>query len=156
MSELRWNWVYYPYLDAPNKQEESALKAGYIKVVSKDVADKVIADLKAENEKLNAQFYPLYEELKRVKDENESLKKTLQHSEDELESYFIFEKEIKQELRRHKYKRCMDMAKRCKLWYEKEKCEWQLKDVHHWFRMSLFDKWQKRWLEIAEKFKEVK
>lgn len=29
MSEPKWNWVYYPYLDAPNKQEESALKAGF-------------------------------------------------------------------------------------------------------------------------------
>jgi hypothetical protein len=45
--KLKWNWVYYPYLDAPNKQEESALKAGYIKVVSKDDADKEIAELKA-------------------------------------------------------------------------------------------------------------
>ena len=43
MSELKWNWVYFPYLDAPNEQEESALKAGYIKVVSKDEADKVIS-----------------------------------------------------------------------------------------------------------------
>ena len=46
MSELRWNWVYYPYLDAPNEQEESALKAGYIKVVCKEEADKVIANNK--------------------------------------------------------------------------------------------------------------
>lgn len=43
MSELNWNWVYYPYLDAPDKQAESALKAGYIKVVDKSEADKVIA-----------------------------------------------------------------------------------------------------------------
>lgn len=48
MSELKWNWVYYPYLDATNKQEESALKAGYIKVVIKDEADAVIKELKAQ------------------------------------------------------------------------------------------------------------
>ena len=48
MSELKWNWVYYPYLYAPNKQEESALKAGYIKVVIKDEADAVIKELKAQ------------------------------------------------------------------------------------------------------------
>lgn len=48
MSELKWNWVYYPYLDAPNKQEESALEAGYIKVVDKSEADKVINELKEE------------------------------------------------------------------------------------------------------------
>ena len=48
MSELKWNWVYYPYLDTPNKQEESALKAGYIKVVIKSEADAVIKELKAQ------------------------------------------------------------------------------------------------------------
>ena len=48
MSELKWNWAYYPYLDAPNKQKESALKAGYIKVVIKSEADKVIAELKSD------------------------------------------------------------------------------------------------------------
>ena len=57
---------------------------------------------------------------------------------------------------RHKYKRCLDKAAWCRLWYEQEKYEWQLKDVHHWFKMSLFDKWHKRWLELAEKFKEAK
>lgn len=48
MSELKWNWAYYPYLDTPEKQAESALKAGYIKVVNKDDADKVIAEKDAE------------------------------------------------------------------------------------------------------------
>ena len=38
---------------------------------------KMIAELKAENEKLKAQFVPLYEELKWVKDENENLKNNL-------------------------------------------------------------------------------
>ncbi len=52
MSELKWNWVYYPYLDAPNEQEESALKAGYIKVVIKDEADKVIAEKDKEIQRL--------------------------------------------------------------------------------------------------------
>jgi hypothetical protein len=48
MSELKWNWAYYPYLDPPEKQAESALKAGYIKVVNKSEADKVIAELEEE------------------------------------------------------------------------------------------------------------
>ena len=39
MSELKWNWADYPYLDPPEKQKESALKAGYIKVVDKDESD---------------------------------------------------------------------------------------------------------------------
>lgn len=45
MSELKWNWAYAPYLDPPEKQKESAQNAGYVKVVSKDEANKVIADL---------------------------------------------------------------------------------------------------------------
>lgn len=52
--------------------------------------------------------------------------------------------------RHSNHKRCLDKAAWCKLLYEEEKDEWQLKDVHHWFRMSLFDKWRKRWLELAE------
>ena len=115
MSELKWNWVYYPYLDAPNEQEESALKAGYIKVVDKSEADKVIAE----------------------KDK---------------------------ELRHHKYKRCLTMAQEwrsyatfCGIqssWHNNrgfgktaEKYTW--KECHAW-------KCVKRWLELAEKFKEAK
>ena len=54
MSELKWNWAYYPYLDSPEKQKESALKAGYIKVVNKDEADKVIAEKDKEIARLEA------------------------------------------------------------------------------------------------------
>ena len=43
MIELKWNWAYYPYLDPPENQEESAQKEGYVKVVLKSEADKVIA-----------------------------------------------------------------------------------------------------------------
>lgn len=42
-----------------------------------DEVDAAIAELKAENERLKAQFNPLYEELKLVKDENENLKNNL-------------------------------------------------------------------------------
>lgn len=50
--KLEWRWVYYPYLDTPEKQEESALKAGYVKVVYKDDVDEAIAELKKEIESL--------------------------------------------------------------------------------------------------------
>ena len=39
MNELKWYWVYVPYLDPPDRQQESALKAGYNKVVFKYDAD---------------------------------------------------------------------------------------------------------------------
>ena len=51
MSELKWKWAYGPYLDPPEGQKESAIRAGYIKVVSKQDADAAIAELKAENER---------------------------------------------------------------------------------------------------------
>lgn len=57
MSELNWHWAYYPHLDAPEGQKESALHAGYIKVVSKDDADKVIEKLKAKLETVQASAY---------------------------------------------------------------------------------------------------
>lgn len=126
MSELKWNWAYFPYLDPPEKQKESAQTAGYIKVVSKDEADKVIEKLEEKH-------------LRDLQDAEDSFKSVLELN--------------RKELRHHKYKRCLDKAKWCKLWYEEEKNEWQLKDVRHWFRMSLFGKWHKRWLELAEKFK---
>ena len=57
MSKLKWNWVYYPYLDPPEKQKESALKAGYNKVYLKSEVDKVIADLEAKLESVQATAY---------------------------------------------------------------------------------------------------
>jgi hypothetical protein len=47
MSELEWKWVYIPYLDAPEKQKESAIKAGYAKVYFKSEVDAEIESLKA-------------------------------------------------------------------------------------------------------------
>lgn len=52
MDNLKWYWVYVPYLDTPDRQAESALRAGYNKVVFKAEADGVIAELKAENVRL--------------------------------------------------------------------------------------------------------
>lgn len=42
MTKLNWYWVYSPYLDAPEKQAESATKAGYAKVCFKSEADEAI------------------------------------------------------------------------------------------------------------------
>ena len=55
MSELEWKWAYFPYLDAPEKQHESAVNAGYVKVVMKSEADKVIAEKDKEIAKLKEQ-----------------------------------------------------------------------------------------------------
>ena len=55
------------------------------------------------------------------------------------------------EIRHQKYKRCLAMARWCEsenytaCWYHEnsERCEWT-------------ERWHKRWLELAEKFKEAK
>lgn len=58
-------------------------------------------------------------------------------------------KDAYEEIKHHKYKRCLAMAKWCEsenyiaCWYHEnnERCKWT-------------EKWHKRWLELAEKFKE--
>ena len=122
MSELKWNWVYYPYLDAPNEQEESALKAGYIKVVDKSEADKVIAELK---DKLD-----LY---KRGWEENDKVNENLYA-----------------QLRHHKYKRCLKNREICVM-----RCDIEFARQYP-TRAGFFVKWERKWLEFAEKFKEAK
>ena len=57
MDELKWKWAYGPYLDQPEGQKESAIKAGYVKVVSKQSADEAIAELKQKLEDVQASAY---------------------------------------------------------------------------------------------------
>ena len=131
MSELRWNWAYYPYLDAPNEQEESALKAGYIKVVDKSEADKVIEE---KNEKID--------ELEERIDE---LQKATDSAWSKVNAMY-------DELRHQKYKRCVAMAKLCH-----ERSLWWYSNGYGFEKYDKFcEKWEKRWLELAEKFKEAK
>ena len=64
---------------------------------------------------------------------------------------YYLKSEVDKVIARHKYKRCLAMARWCEsenytaCWYHEnsERCEWT-------------EKWQKRWLELAEKFKEAK
>ena len=138
MRELKWNWVYYPYLDAPNKQEESALKAGYIKVVIKDEADAVIKELKAQKAQVedDCAYWKM----------SEGNAVTAMH---ETEEYAM---QLYNELRHQKYKRCLAMAKWCDAqveWYNSL-------NEDYLFWLELYVKWRKRWLELAMKFKEAK
>ena len=64
-------------LRSENAELKQKLRDQCISCPVKMQEDDVVAELKAENEKLKAQFVPLYEELKRVKDENENLKNNL-------------------------------------------------------------------------------
>lgn len=114
-----------------------------VEVYLKFEADKVIADLE-ESHKM---------EVEQLLMEIVELKKQVH---DYAQGLYVMQARAEKEARHDKYKRCLDNAKWCKLWYEEEKYDWKKKDAHHWFRVSLYDKWHKRWLGLAEKFKEAK
>ena len=57
MDELTWKWAFGPYLDPPEGQKESAIKAGYVKVYLAEHVDAVIAKLKQELEDVQASMY---------------------------------------------------------------------------------------------------
>ena len=55
---------------------------------------------------------------------------------------------------RHKYKRCLGIAAVC---FEKSYSTTLVKyDKESGYRLNFYDWWGKRWLELAEKFKEAK
>lgn len=59
-------------------------------------------------------------------------------------------------IRHSNYKRCLAMAKWCLFWKNYWHC-CEPTDLGAFIaRERFFSKWQKRWLKIAEKFKEVK
>lgn len=71
---------------------------------------------------------------------------------------FVTKETHEYELRRHKYKRCLDKAKWC---FTKSNYHFVLarhgEDAKENNRRSiLYSKWRKRWLKIAKKFKEAK
>lgn len=67
-------------------------------------------------------------------------------------------KEAYAEIKHHKYRRCLAMAKRCKDLHDHYKAEYDCDEgfgdgMLKWIRWAT--KWQKRWLAIAEEFKEA-
>lgn len=72
------------------------------------------------------------------------------------------------ELRHHKFKRCLDKAELCELWYYRTKDLHRTKDIEdkyymgsplfkkRLFKLWLYEKWTNKWLELANKFKEAK
>lgn len=76
----------------------------------------------------------------------------------ETNAYKVIERDNK-ELRHHNYKRCLAMAEMCNARYDEEdaKENWcGLSWEYISKEMKYQERWRKRWLELAEKFKEAK
>ena len=67
--------------------------------------------------------------------------------------------DVDKELRRHKYKRCLAMARWCesKVYHIRRTPLCDMSEHEYWqYENDFWQRWQKRWLEIAEQFKEAK
>lgn len=61
--------------------------------------------------------------------------------------------EVDAYIRHHKYKRCLAMAERCK---DRIENAVQYNEHDDWLIINEFwERWHKRWMELAEKFKEA-
>ena len=103
----------------------------------KSEADAVIAELKAQ--KAQAEDDCAYWKM------NEGNAANAMH---ETEEYAM---QLYNELRHHKYKRCLAMAR----WCASRSVAWYLDPADEQLHKSdFYDKWKLRWRELAEKFKE--
>jgi hypothetical protein len=110
------------------------------KVYLKSEADKVIAEKDAEIVELKKQVH------------------------DYAQGLYVIQARADKDARHHKYKRCLAMARWCReslrlmRTYEVTVDYWNLEPGHdaEYFckKGDFYSKWRKRWLELAEKFKE--
>lgn len=105
------------------------------RVYHADEADKVIAELE---DKLKVQTSIAEEGWKEFRTYHTSYAEAVKE---------LYEKN--KELRKQKYKRCLTMAKWCDT-----KADWYY-NIGLRNRCKFYMKWRQRWLEIADKFKEV-
>lgn len=126
MSELEDRW-FWAY---PTESVDCDVITGSAnKVYSKSEADAVIAEKDKEIAELEERIADGDKDFEMVNNQNERLLKFVRH---------------------HKHKRCLAMAKLCnEKWLVHNFAEIPTK-------LKFYDKWEKRWLELAEKFKELK
>ncbi len=129
MSELKTRFVDDTYVEYFNTGKHDLAQ-----IYLKSEADKVIAEKDAKILALDAEVFKQKHHAKLFLDER---------------NY------AETQLHRHKYKRCLAMAKWCEMgisYWDDDEQEggWEYKKLRHCIR------WKKRWLELAEKFKEAK
>lgn len=74
---------------------------------------------------------------------------------------FVIQANAEKEARRHKYRRCLDMAYKCAVLCQKSKdlyrwAEDENLEHHYNHKIEFFARWHNRWMELAKKFKETK
>ena len=75
---------------------------------------------------------------------------------------WVLKSEVVKELRHHKYKRCMDMAEICYLRFVRyeqylDSLTSTPETIARWrFLKGHYERWEKRWQDLADKFKEAK
>ena len=102
------------------------------------------------------EYYVKGFEPKEVDDKVESLLSTDYYLKSDADKV-IAEKD--KELRRHKHKRCLDKAEMCKARYDEEDARVNGRGASWDYtrtEMKYWERWHKRWLALAEKFKEAK
>ena len=62
------------------------------------------------------------------------------------DGHWVLKSEADREIRHQKYKRCLAMSEMCNANYFRQ----------YMFKPNFWKRWHKRWLELAEKFKEAK
>jgi hypothetical protein len=161
MRELKATTIYDAYWKATCNGDNSIL------VYFKSEADKVIAEKDAEICRLKNGIAPKYSDKTLQERLNEVCEKhgvsTLQdldwafcesekrHTKDNIEAA--------KEIEHHKYKRCLAMAMMCeeRYYYLTSLENYQMTDKEYRQVISdYWDRWHRRWLELAEQFKEAK
>lgn len=111
----------------------------YTEFYRKDEVKKAIADLEESHKR----------EVEQLLMEIVKLKSDYKEACDRLQTANLIKDEQLAATRHHKRKRCLAMAMWCSAELGMLVSTWEFKIKH-------YKKWQKRWLEIAEKFKEAK
>jgi chromosome condensin MukBEF ATPase and DNA-binding subunit MukB len=119
-----------------------------IEYYPKSEVDKVIADLE-ESHKM---------EVEQLLMEIVELKKQVH---DYAQGLYVIQARAEKEASHHKYRHCLDMAYKCVVLCQKSKdlYRWaEDENLEHYYnhKIEFFARWHKRWLKLAEKFKEAK
>lgn len=147
MSELKAVHAFDVYESYTKTGDDDAAQ-----VYLKSEADKVIADLE-ESHKM---------EVEQLLIEIVKLKADYKEACDRLQTANLIKDEQLAAARHHKYKRCLAMAKWChnqREIYERDSYNWELNNeavASLRNKANILRKWHKRWLKLAEKFKEDK